>query len=127
MRWIIVLALLSGCAARTPGPNHDEAELAQELQGRTEGAASDCVSVTPGRSLDIVSQDMLAYREGRTIWVNRIPGGCGGMRPFDTLVIEPFSPGRYCRGDRVRAMQPGTSIPGPFCRLGNFTPYRSPG
>jgi hypothetical protein len=63
-------------------------------------------------------------RRGDTVWVNRLEGHCPGLRPLNTLVVEPSLGGQYCRNDRVRAIEPGSSIPGPICPLGDFTPYR---
>jgi hypothetical protein len=47
---------------------------------------------------------------------------CGNMHPSDTLIVERFS-GQLCRGDRVRVLSRGMSIPSGSCRLGMFVPY----
>ena len=124
MRSMMLVLLLGGCATMS-GDSASE-RLSRELAGRAEGAAVDCVDTAPSRSLDIVSSDTLVYRTAGAVWVNRLPSACPGLRPMDQLIIEPALSGRYCRNDRFRAHQPGSSVPGPYCRFGSFTPYRRP-
>lgn len=126
MRFLIPALLLTGCATASSGASSGEAELAAELQGRTAGEAMACVDSHPGRALDIADTSTLVYRVGATIWVNRLPVACPSLRPLDQLVIEPNLSGRYCRGDRFRSLARGSSIPGNYCRLGDFRPYRRP-
>lgn len=126
MRLLIPALLLTGCATASSGASSGEAELAAELQGRTAREAADCVDSSPARALDIADADTLVYRTGATIWVNHLPASCPGLRPLDQLVIEPNLSGRYCRGDRFRSLARGGTIPGAYCRLGDFTPYRRP-
>jgi len=125
MRLPILILLLSGCTTMPGSVSRDEAALSAELQGRTAGAPEACVSASGGGGLVIASADTLVYREGRTIWVNRLGGRCLGMRPDRQVLIEPSSGNRYCRGDRVRAIDLTTSYSGAICPLGDFIPYRA--
>ena len=125
MRYLILVLALAGCMEARSEPGREELALSRELEGRVAGPPQDCINATPSTSLNIVSRDTLVYRAGATIWVNRIPGGCPGTRPFNQLIVEPSSAGRYCRSDRIRAVETGSSIPGPICPLGQFTPYRA--
>lgn len=126
MRALILAIVLSGCVTGSELAEGDEAELARELEGRVAGAPQSCVSVTPSEALTIVSADTLVLRRAGTIWVNRLHGDCPGLRPLHTLIVQPGLSGQYCRNDRVRAIEPGSSIAGPICPLGDFTPYRRP-
>jgi hypothetical protein len=124
MRFLPLLIALAGCTA--VGQREDErAELARQLAGRSGGEAQRCVSITQSAPLEIVDRQTLAYRVGSTIYVNRLENGCPGLRPTNTLVIETHG-SQYCRGDWVRSLEPGASIPGPICPLGDFVPYRLP-
>ena len=67
----------------------------------------------------------LVLRRGQTLWINHLADRCPGMRPLTTLIVESKS-GAYCRDDLVRSIEPGSTIPGPACRIGDFIPYRKP-
>jgi hypothetical protein len=125
MKAICTFALvfaLAACAAPQP-PLADESFEGDQAD-RTAGPAQDCVLAGSGAaSLSIVARGVVGYRSGATLWVNRLPEACAYMQPPDTLAIEVHG-GQYCRGDRVSAVGPGGSIPGPTCILGRFTPYR---
>jgi len=99
-------------------------DLADALKGREPGQPQDCLSnfdMTNGPR--VVGNSTILYNSGRTIW--RTDVVCPGMRDGDTLIVELHG-SQLCRNDRFRALTPGTSIPGPFCMMGQFTPYRKP-
>ncbi|MEA2998894.1 MAG: hypothetical protein QOK17_727 [Sphingomonadales bacterium] len=122
IRTLALLSALAACAA--PQPTSGDKGFERELAGRTAGPPQDCVFAgSGGGSLGIVARGIVGYRSGETLWVNRLPGACAYMEPLDTLAIEVHG-GQYCRGDRVSALGPGRSTPGPTCILGQFTPYR---
>jgi hypothetical protein len=126
MRPIPTLALLSALAAcAAPQPTAGDEAFERELATRVAGSPQDCVPASPGGgSLTIVARGTVGYRDGRTLWVNRLAGACAYMEPLDTLAVEGHG-SQYCRGDQVRGLEPGRSIPGPICILGPFTPYRA--
>jgi hypothetical protein len=120
-----MLALvLAGCATTSDSVAREEAALAAELQGYGAGEPQSCIPVHTGQSLQIVSADTLVLRTGGVIWVNRLEADCPGLRPLNQLIVEPSLSGRYCRNDRIRSLEPGSTISGAICPLGNFTPYR---
>ena len=126
MRKLIVVPLLvAGCAA-VPAAERGPSELDLLLEGRVAAETRTCVSTQSGSNLTPVDGRSIAYRDGATIWVNRLAATCPGLAPDDIIVIEP-SGSQYCRGDRFRAVEPGRSIPGATCILGDFTAYRSAG
>ena len=124
MRSLVFLLALGGCAAMGPGPEtRDQEAFARDLAGRTAGAPEACVAAIQNQPLRIVDRQTIAYDRGDTIWVNRLDSNCPGLRPFNTLIVE-VQGSQYCRGDRIRALEPGSSIPGPVCILRDFVPYR---
>ena len=120
MRLLPLLLVATACAA--PSARRD-ADLSDELAGHTAGPPRDCVSASPGGSLAPRDRQTLVYRRGDTIWVNRLADACPGLDPTSRLIVEVHG-SQYCRGDRIRAIEPGLAIPGPICLLGRFTPYR---
>jgi hypothetical protein len=126
MRALLLAFLAVGCTA--PGPlstASSEADLAHELRGRVAGTPESCVSISASQGLRIVDSRTVVYHSGGTVWVNRLAEDCPGLRPLDTAIVEVRG-AQYCRGDRVRGLTPGTTIPGPMCPLGDFVPYRRP-
>jgi hypothetical protein len=119
MRLLPLLLLASACAASSAR----EADLSIELAGRSAGPPEDCVSASTAANLTPRDSRTLVYADGPTLWVNRLEAACPGLNAMSTLVVEAEG-SRYCRGDRIRSVEPGQSIPGPICVLGRFTPYR---
>lgn len=119
---IIGLAVLfSGCAA--PPPPASSAAI-PELAGRTAGTPQRCITFNRQEGLHVAGPHTLAYRDGRTIWVNSVPG-CAALRYSDILVTEPMGT-QYCSGDIVKTRDNSSFIPGPSCRLNEFVPYTKP-
>lgn len=119
---IAALGLLGAAAPAAPR----EDTLASALAGRVAGTPVDCVEKSRLDGPQIIDDKTLIYREsGRRIWRNDLIGQCRGLQPMDTLIVDIYG-GQLCRNDRFRALTPGLTIPGPYCRLGKFTPYDKP-
>ena len=121
----LILLALAGC---TTGPSareeRERAGLAEDLATRTASAPQSCASQSSqSQNVRVVDRRTLVYEQGSTIWVNRLPADCPGLTTDSVLIFETFG-GSYCRGDRLRAQQRGTRIPGPWCPLGEWTAYR---
>jgi hypothetical protein len=123
MRLLPMIVLLGACAASgTESESRDQRALAEELAGRVAGEADRCIPARQGQGLQAVDRRTIVYRDGRTIWVNRLDSNCPGLDPMNTLIVEAHG-SQYCRGDRVRGLEPQSSIPGPTCLLRDFVPY----
>ncbi|CAA9508098.1 MAG: hypothetical protein AVDCRST_MAG09-1190 [uncultured Sphingomonas sp.] len=107
----------------TPAPTRSASAPLVELAGRTAGTPQRCVGIQQNEALRLGADRVVLYGRGRLVWVNRLSEDCAGMRPNDMLIVEPVG-GSYCRGDRVRSMDPISRIPGPGCRLNDFVPFR---
>ena len=118
-----VLAALGCATTQAQSDAAGEDTLAAALAGRTAGAAQNCVSILGAQSLRVVDDRTLLMEDGRTYWVSRLENPCPGMRPYDSLIIEPTG-NQYCRGDQIRSLDPTSHIVGPVCRLEVFIPYR---
>ncbi|WP_066800913.1 DUF6491 family protein [Sphingomonas soli] len=129
MRTAIILGALAlaGCAAQAdPAQSRKqeraERELAKALEGRVAGEPTDCISSMGSNGPQIIDANTLLYRQGSRVWRNDLDGGCPGLDPGDTLIIEVHG-SQLCRRDMIRVREPGSSILGPSCSLGKFTPY----
>ncbi|MEA3053570.1 MAG: hypothetical protein QOG72_2473 [Sphingomonadales bacterium] len=123
MRLLPLLLLSTACVATRAGPSGGEAEPQLELAGRIAGAERDCVAMSSGANLVPRGRRTLVYRDGDTIWVNRLAASCPGLDEMSQILIEVHA-SQYCRGDHFQALDSGQSVPGPVCVLGSFTPYR---
>lgn len=120
----LMLALaLGGCAAAGPVGDRESAALERQLAERVAGEPDRCVSRIGTTALRAVDRRTLVYDVPGALWVNRLRADCPGLRPDSVIVIETSGDG-YCRNDRFRTLEAGSSIPGPVCLLGDFTPYR---
>ena len=118
---LLILALTA--CTRPVSPATDP--LAQQVAGRVAGPEQACVNQMLGENLRVVDSRTLAYGRGPTIYVNRFPGPCPGLETISTVFVERHG-SQYCRGDLIRAREPGAIIAGPTCNLGNWVPYRRP-
>jgi hypothetical protein len=125
MRALLLVMLLAGCAAsgRMDDETAESRALARQLAERAAGAPQECAPGFQGQGLHAVDRRTIVYDAPGQLWVNRLEADCPGLTPDSVIVVEPFGD-RYCRNDRFRAVERGSAIPGPYCRLGNFTPYR---
>ena len=119
---VLLSALLAvSCAA--PQPSSSPRRPAEELVGRTAGAAQRCVLIQSDLALRVSDSDRhtLLYGSGRTIWANDLGTQCG-LGADDLLISEPLG-SYHCRGDLIRSVDRLTRIPGPACILSDFVPY----
>lgn len=124
-----VLAILTSCGEidSTPQPLTDKqaAVLTKQLDGKVAGAPVRCISDYNATNLVRVSDDILLYRvSGRLVYQNNLRYSCPGLaRDTDIIVSEQFG-SQKCRGDILKLVDRTSGIPGPFCSLGDFVPYR---
>lgn len=93
------------------------------LAGRAAGVAADCIDVDEASGVQITDAGTIIYqRTARRLWVTTPVGGCPGLRPWGTLIVERFG-SQICRGDRFRVVEAPSRIPSGVCRFGAFVPW----
>ena len=128
MRLAILLGAcaLAGCTGNAALQESRQAQaqrdLAEALEGRVAGKPQDCVSTMGLGGPQIIDANTLLYREGGRIWRNDLPSSCPSLDRFSIIVAELHG-SQICRNDMFRPVDPGSRIPGPRCRFGQFTPY----
>ena len=128
MRLAIMLGALAlaGCtgnaALRESQQARAERDLAEALEGRVAGKPQDCVSTMGLGGPQVIDANTLLYREGGRVWRNDLPSSCPSLDRFSIIVAELHG-SQICRNDMFRPVDPGSRIPGPHCRFGQFTPY----
>lgn len=126
MRALMLIAaagLAASCSRPVAPPGQD---FAQATAGRVAGPPETCITSNPAENLHVIDAQTVAYGYSRTIYINRLQAACPALSQFNTIIVEGGTGGQYCRGDRVRGLEPGAIIPGPSCNLGDWVPYRQP-
>ena len=121
---LIACALLAGGCTRPAEP--EGAGFARELEGKVAGKPQSCISSFPAQNLRIVDSSTVAYGYGRTIYVNRLGGPCPALSQHNTIIVDAADGSQYCRGNRIRGLETGAVIPGPWCTLSDWVPYQTP-
>ena len=99
--------------------------LQKQIGGKVAGEAVSCISSAQHTDIIRVSDDMLLYKvSGRLVYQNRLRSPCHGLASDrDIMVTEQFG-SQQCRGDIIKLVDRIGGLPGPFCVLGDFVPYR---
>jgi hypothetical protein len=119
-----LLVLAASCASMPPGRD-DSADLAKELAGKVAEKPRTCISLDDARSAKVFDEAILYRTSRRLTYVNNAKG-CRAFDPDPIFVNDVRSGSQLCRGDVVRLISRVGGISGPFCVLGDFTPYRAP-
>lgn len=129
---IALPVLLAACA--TAGMAEDkppqlsekqQAALDRALEGKVAGEPQSCISLIQRADLQVISDDLLLYKAGRTVYVNRVLGSCNGLSFGRTLVTNVWG-SQICRGDIARVADLSAGMLTGSCALGDFVPYRTP-
>jgi hypothetical protein len=120
---LITACVVAGCTRPAEPPG---GAFARELTGRVAGAPQTCVSAINNQNLRVIDASTVAYDSGRTIYVNRLPGPCPAIAQLGTVIVDARDGSQYCRGTRIRGLETGAIIPGPWCPLGDWVPYGKP-
>jgi hypothetical protein len=126
MRALMLVAVAAALASCSRPSTVGDNGFADPIAGRVLGEPQSCINTNSAENLHPLDAQTIAYGYGRTIYINRLAAACPAVGELNALIVEPGLPGQYCRGDRIRSLEPGSIIPGPTCNLGDWIPYRRP-
>jgi len=121
-----VAVALAGCVTQPPAQPtaQAQAELESLVAGRVAGPAVSCLPSYRGKDMVRIDEGTVAFREGGTVYVNRLQGECNGLNSgFYTLVTRSYGTG-LCRGDIAHVTDMSTGMIVGSCAIGDFIPYR---
>ncbi|WP_164115251.1 hypothetical protein [Sphingorhabdus sp. Alg239-R122] len=121
---------LTGCAQADYAAGEKEPQLTEKQQvkldkklaGRVAGEPVSCIQRSRVRNFTAISDDVLLYEVGDTVYVNQPYGGCPGVTR-DTLVTRATT-NRLCSGDIARVTDLQIGIDVGSCAFSEFVPYR---
>ncbi|KWV95038.1 hypothetical protein [Erythrobacter sp. AP23] len=99
-----------------------EEKLAKLLEGREAGEPRQCIRTFGSRNLTQIDGTALAYRDGKTIWVNytRNPES---IDDSDVMVIRRFDGTSLCRTDQIHLVDRFSGFFSGVIFLDEFVPY----
>ncbi|TGX55264.1 hypothetical protein E5A73_06510 [Sphingomonas gei] len=93
------------------------------MKDRIAGKPQNCLSSPSSvNGPQIVDSRTILYRDGKRVWRNDLAADCPSLDRYDILVVELHG-SQICKNDLFRPVDPGSRIPGAYCRFGEFTPY----
>jgi hypothetical protein len=101
----------------------EASEINDLLKGLSPGEPQSCIQQTRVTQSHAFTNTILYEYSPREIYRVTTTPGCTGLRYGDIIVSRTPS-GNLCRGDIIRTVSPGSSIPSGSCALGDFIPYR---
>jgi len=102
-------------------------ELAKALAGRTAGTPQSCIPSYRTTQMEVIDDQTLLYRDGKTIYLQKPLSACSGLRNGSfTLVTRQYGINQYCRGDINEMVDLRTGMRGAACVFGDFVPYTKP-
>ena len=120
-------ALVASCTtapvqeARSPKA---ERELADALAGRVAQAPVRCLPSYRTDQMQIIDDNTILFKDGRTVYVQHPRGGCNGLGIGGyTLVTRKFGTSDTCDGDINHLVDLRNGFTGGSCVFGPFIPY----
>jgi len=94
------------------------------LAGKTAGKPESCLPLQRSNDMQVIDDNTILYRDGRTTYVNTPLGGCNNLGNGSYALVTQSQGSQLCRGDiaQVRDMTTGVTVGS--CALGDFVPYR---
>ena len=132
--FILVAAVLAGCAAPSPRATamaqaKAQAKVNQLLAGKVPGRPQACLASYRANDMIVVDDYTIAFRDGTNrVWINKPAGGCNLLSagPY-ALVTRNVGGMGLCRGDIGRVVDTLNRSTVGSCVMSDFVPYMTPG
>ena len=125
-------AALSACGVSSMAPDRDprgDLRLAQALAGKVADRPVSCLPSYRTTNAQVIDEDTILYRDGRTTYVQHTNGACypHGPNGGTYLVTRSFGSAGLCRGDIAQVVHATSGSFAGSCAFNDFIPYRTPG
>lgn len=126
----ILLASCGGCSVNLQVDKRGDqsglqSRLASLTAGKVAGPALTCLRREETRDLQVIDDTTIAFRNGRTLYINKLASACAGLDGSYALLTRSLD-GELCRGDIADFADLTTRTIVGSCSLGEFIPYGPP-
>lgn len=126
----VAVASLASCATSRQ-PVERSAKMQETfdklIAGKTAGQAALCLPLYRSNDMVVIDEQTLAFRDGRTTWVNRMVGSCSQLDRGGYAVVNQTFGSQLCSGEIARVVDTNTGMTVGSCSYGDFVPYRPAG
>jgi hypothetical protein len=134
MKSMILIAVaavgLAGCETADTQPTRSatmQQTLDRMVAGKTAGKTESCLPTYRSNDMTVIDEQTLAFRDGRTTWVNNMMGSCSQLGRGGYAIVSRNIGPQLCRGDIATVVDTTTGTTVGSCSYGDFTPYRAAG
>ncbi len=119
---------LTACATTVsqPAQRSERAQATYDklLAGKVAGKPQNCLPLQRANDMEVIDDDTILYRDGRTTYVNKPLGSCNLLSRGSYALVTRSQGSQMCRGDigTVTDISTGTTVGS--CAIGDFVPYR---
>lgn len=131
MRFLILAAVASSLLACETTDNMPTQRSAQAqatydrlLASKSQGKAESCLPLQRSNDMEVIDDDTILYRDGRTTYVNKPLGSCNNLGRGGYALVIRSTGSQLCRGDIANVVDATNGVTVGSCALGDFVPYR---
>ena len=126
---LVAATALGSCATASPQElaeqaAREQAQVASLTAGKVAGAPMSCLSNWRSNDMVVVSDNVVAFRDGRNrVYINNMQGGCLGLSPGRNALVTQTTGSSLCRGDIAQVLDTASRMNIGSCVFGDFVPY----
>lgn len=128
----VAAAVVAGCATYAERPAYRSAakdrEFREALAGKVAGRPVDCLPDHRGGNMQVIDDNTIIFRDGRTTYVQTPRGGCSPLGSGHYTLVTHSVGGQQglCRGDIARVVDFSGGFTVGSCSLDSFVPFSLP-
>ena len=132
---LLIASTIASCTYAPPPPevlaaqaSEEQSRLGTELAGRVPaGAPMACLPHYSTARQTNISDNIILFRDGGTIYRTDPPGGCPGISTGRVALLTRNPTSQLCRGDLVQLVDTQSHMIVGSCTFGDFVPYKRAG
>ena len=124
----LMASVIASCApvpaTQNPAQTAQQQDRLQSLlAGRSAGQPVSCLSSYRTTNQINISDNIILFRDGATIYRTDPPGGCPGLASGRYALLTRNPTSQLCRGDLVQLIDTQSGLIAGTCTFSDFVPY----